>query len=436
MAANELKREIGVWGLSSNLINTMVGAGIFALPALVYAGLGPANIIAYLFCGFLITLVVLCFAEVGSIITDSGGTYAYIEGTFGKYFGFITSILFLLATSTADAAVANAIADVIASISPIFKENYVRILFFLVVFSGLAYINILGVKEGIRFVKIITITKLVPLLFLVFVGFSHISSQNLIWTSIPSVKSIGEISLLLFFAFQGVESGLSVSGEVKNPQRTIPRAILISIFVVLVLYILIQTVAQGILGTSLTSYSGNPLSEVASRIAGPFGFTLLTIGAAVSMFGYLSSELLSIPRVLYSASKDNVIPFKWFSAIHKKHITPHISIAFYAAIGFIFASSGGFKELAILSSASMLLIYLGISLAVIKLRKMNKGVKVTGSFRIPGGNIVPIVSSLVIVWLLTHLEKKELIVIVIAIVVLSILYALINFKELKSYFNK
>lgn len=435
MEAKELKREIGVWGLSSNLINTMVGAGIFALPAIVYAGLGGASIVAYLFCGFLITLVVLCFAEVGSIITDSGGVYAYIEGTFGKYFGFVTSILFLLATSSADAAVANAIADVIASISPLFYEKYVRILFFLVVFAGLAYVNILGVKEGIRFVKVITVTKLVPLLFLVFVGFSHVSGQNLVWEGIPSVKNIGEMSLLLFFAFQGVESGLSVSGEVKNPQKTIPRAILISIFAVLVLYILIQTVAQGILGVSLTSYSGNPLSEVASTIAGPFGFTLLTIGAAVSMFGYLSSELLSIPRVLYGASKDNVIPFKWFSSIHKKHATPHISIAFYAAVGFIFASSGGFQELAILSSASMLLIYLGISLAVIKLRTM-KTLNLGYSFKIPGGFTVPILSSVVILWLLSHLAIKELIVIAISIVGLSVLYGLINFKEFRIYFKK
>ena len=97
MQTNEaLEQEIGLWGLSSNIINTVIGSGIFVLPALVSEGLGAAGILAYLFCGFLITMVMICFAEVGSKITITGGAYAYIEATFGKYFGFITTNLFIV----------------------------------------------------------------------------------------------------------------------------------------------------------------------------------------------------------------------------------------------------------------------------------------------------------------------------------------------------
>ncbi|GAO30264.1 amino acid permease [Geofilum rubicundum] len=103
-----LKRKIGAWGLSANLVNIVVGAGIFVLPAIVAEGLGPASILAYLLCGVLLFLIMLCFAEAGSKVTSSGGAYAYIEAAFGKYPGFITSVLFLLSCMTADAAVANA----------------------------------------------------------------------------------------------------------------------------------------------------------------------------------------------------------------------------------------------------------------------------------------------------------------------------------------
>ena len=119
-----LKRVVGVFGFSTNIINMVVGSGIFVLPAIVAAGLGSSSIFAYLLCGFLVALVMLCFAEAGSRVTDSGGAYVYIKTAFGPYFGFLTSVLFVLATISADAAVANAIVDIIGSIIPEFKITY------------------------------------------------------------------------------------------------------------------------------------------------------------------------------------------------------------------------------------------------------------------------------------------------------------------------
>lgn len=137
-----LKRTIGVWGLSANIVNIVIGAGIFVLPAIVAAGLGSASLIAYLFCGFLIALIMLCFAEAGSEITDSGGPYTYIESAFGKYAGFITANLFLIAILTAGGAVANAVADILTSFMPVLDYTPVRILFFILMFGFFAWINI------------------------------------------------------------------------------------------------------------------------------------------------------------------------------------------------------------------------------------------------------------------------------------------------------
>ena len=422
--ANHLKRKIGLWGLSANLVNIMIGAGIFALPAIVAAGLGSSSIFAYLFCGILITFVMLCFAEVGSKITTSGGVYTYIQSSFGSYFGFLTVILFVLSAITADAAIANAVGDIIGSIFPFFEQRIAQIILFLIVFFVLGYINIRGVKEGVGLVKLITVAKLTPLLLLVVLSWGNVSAANLTLDTVPSIVELGKISLILFFAFQGADAGLSVSGEVINPKKTIPKAILISILGVLILYILIQTVAQGVLGSSLSTFTENPLGEVANKVFGPIGFMLITIGAAISMFGNLSSEVLSIPRVLYQASKDNTLPINSLSKIHSKFSTPHIAIISYAALGFLFASFGGFKQLAIISSATILLVYLGVSLSVIKLRRAGKIKLEDQGFKIPGGYLIPILSSLTIIWLLSNLTQNEGIGIGLFIVALTLLYFL------------
>ena len=423
----DLKKEVGTVGLSANLVNTIVGAGIFALPAIIASNLGPASVLAYIFCGTLIGLVMFCFAEIGSKIASSGGAYTYIRTAFGPFFGFVTAILFIMAIVAADAAVANAIADVLASVLPVFEIAPVRILLFLVFFSGFALINVRGVKDGITTVKIITMVKLLPLLLLVLVSWGDVESDNLRIAAMPTLEEVARVSLILFFAFQGAESGLSISGEVSEPGKTIPRAILIGIVGVLVLYVLIQTVAIGVLGETLSDFRGNPLGAVANRVMGPVGFTIMTIGAAISMIGYLSSSILSMPRVLFRAAKDGAVPINALTRVHPRFKTPYISISAFAIGGFLLASLGGFEQLAILSSSTVLLIYLGVSLSVIKLRrteghsdrKINPGPE---NFKIPGGYFVPLLSSLIILYLLSNLEAIEFYVLTGSVVLLAILY--------------
>jgi len=416
-----LNRTIGVWGLSANIVNLVVGAGIFVLPAMVAAGLGSASLLAYLFCGFLIALIMLCFAEAGSEITDSGGPYTYIESAFGKYAGFITANLFLTAILTAGGAVANAVADILAGFIPILDYRAARILFFLLMFGFFAWINIRGVRLGIGLVALTTIAKLAPLLLLVLIGWKDVTGANLFWDSIPAVGSVGEMSLILFFAFMGAEVGLSVGGEVKQPQKTIPKAIFIGIGGVLLLYTLIQTVSVGVLGSDLANYPENPLAEVGGRVFGPAGLTMITLGAAVSMFGNLNGGILNLPRVLFAAARDRVIPPSALARIHPEYKTPHVSIILLSLISFLLACVGGFQVLAIFSSAISLIVYLGVVLAVIKLRKVVPANSQT--FRIPGGYTVPIAAAIAILWFLSQLSAQEAIGIAMLVAGLSAVFA-------------
>ena len=310
--------------------------------------------------------------------------------------------------------------NVIASAYPIFENGLPRFIFLFILFYGLVYINVIGLKQGIGLVKFNTIIKLIPLLLLIAIGFKDVSLSNLYFQELPSFKTLGETSLILFFAFQGCETGIIVGGEVVNPKRTIPKAILISITTVMVVYILIQTVAQGVLGDTLPNFTAAPLAETAKVVFGNFGYLLLIIGAVVSMFGYMSGTILNSPRIVYALARDKVIPITALSRIHKSFATPHIAIIVYATIGFILAISGSFEQLAVIASSSMLILYLGVALSVMKLRKSDIDHK--GSFKIPGGWTVPIIAIAIIIYFLSSLSVNEIIGTGLFIVALTLIF--------------
>ncbi|MEB2783251.1 APC family permease [Algoriphagus persicinus] len=419
-----LRREIGVWGLSANIVNIIVGAGIFVLPAIVAEIMGTSGIFVYLFCGFLIALVMLCFAEAGSKVTRSGGGYAYVETAFGPYTGFLAAVFIVMGSAFSDAAVANALVELIGLAFPVFTNQIIRVLLLFLIFGGLAYLNVIGVKQGIGLVKVNTVAKLTPLILLIFFSWKDVSLANLYVENATSLKNFGAASLILFFAFQGGDAGLTVGGEIKNPQKTVPKAIFIGISFVLILYILIQTTAQGVLGDQLPDFKEAPLASVANVVFGPIGFTLLLITAGVSMFGMLSGEILNLPRVLFGLASDRIIPLDKLAAIHPRFKTPYLSILLYAGIGFTLAAVGGFRQLAVIASASMLLVYFGVALSVIKLRKMEN--TDSGNFKIPFGYTVPILSAGIILFFLSNLTGYEKVGILVFIVVLTLIYYLMK----------
>ena len=421
-----LKREIGATSLALNAINLTVGAGIFVLPAIVAENLGPASFIAYILCGLLVILIMLCYAEVGSKITTTGGSYAYVEKAFGPLAGFLINTLFWFGfTALSDAAVINAMTDMLVIWFPVFSLTYVRIIFFIIVFGLLALINIRGVKQGSQFAITATVLKLTPLLLLVIIGLFSISPVNLAVKIWPDIKSIGDTALVLFFAFVGIETALCVSGEIKNPQKNIPKGIFMGVAGVLVIYLLIQFVTQGVLGNELSAHKEAPLAALAANLIGPIGGTLILITSVLSMFGLLSGDILASPRELFAASKDKLLP-EFLGRVHPKFATPYWSIIIYSAVGAVFASSGGFKQLAVLASSSVLIIYLAVVLATIRLQFEKESAGETATFKIPGGLIIPILAVITICWFLSHITVKEIIALAIFFAALTVFYLINN----------
>jgi APA family basic amino acid/polyamine antiporter len=419
-SAENLKKEIGVRSLALASVNIMIGSGIFALPAIVAEGLGATAIVAYICCGALIFLLALCFAEAGSKTSKSGGPYHYIEEAFGPYAGFLAANMYLISCIAANAAIANVMADTLQYFFPGLGIDTNRMVFLFIIFFGLAWINISSVKNGLRFVIVASIAKLIPLIVLVIIAIPYTDTVNLKWTVQPTTGNIGPATLLLFFAFQGFEVPLSNGGEIKNPARTVPIGILMGILIVLVLYISIQLVTQGTLGDDLSLHKGAPLAAVGQLVMGSWGMVFIIIITIVSIFGSLSGDILSTPRMVFASASDGLLP-KQLALVHPRFATPHIAILVYVAINFIMAISGGFKQLAIISAAASLICYLGVVLASVKLRRTTSYQHKKG-FRIPGGLIVPLIATATIIWLLSNLAPAELTGISVFIGIFSAIY--------------
>lgn len=426
-----LKREIGAVSLALNAVNIIIGGGIFVLPALAAENLGSLAFIAYIICGLLILLIMLCYAEVGSKVTDSGGSAAYVEKAFGPFPGFLINTLFWFAYAMlSDAALINVMTDMLAVWFPVFSVFYVRVIFFIIVFGLLTFINIRGVKSGAWFNNAITLMKLAPLILLVMIGLFFISGSNLSVSSLPGIKSIGDTCLLLFFIFIGGETALNMSGEIKNPQKTIPRGILLGVAGIVVIYLLTQFVAQGVLGSELSLNKTAPIASVATKLVGPIGGTIILVATIVSAFGLLSGDMLLEPRLIFAASRNKQLP-EFLGKIHSRFASPYVAIIVYALLAIIFSSTGGFEQLATLVSSASLIIYLAVVLAMIRLR-FKKDAEVQGSFKAPFGLTVPIFAIIVIGWLLSHITVKEIRAMAIFFAILTVFYFINRIVRAKS----
>ncbi len=384
----------------------VVGAGIFVLPGVIAAKLGSAAIVAYLICGVAISLIFLCYAEIGSRVTRSGGSYAYIEEAFGPFFGFISSMLLWFGWAVlSDAALTVAMINTLSIVVPELQEPLWKLLFMVVLFTFMVGTNIIGVKSGIRLYVFNTIAKFVPLALLLLTGIFFINIDNLIITEWPSIANIGAASLILIFAFSGAECALNASGEIKNPTKTVPRGIFLGLGSIFILYLGLQTVAQGVLGAELANNTEAPLAATANEIFGGWGIKLLIVGGAISIFSTLSGDILVTPRVIFAAARDGHLP-KPLAKVHAKYKTPHISIIFYAFMIALLAFSGQFKVLAVMASGSVLLVYAGVCLATLKLR-VRDGAPSEGQFKMPGKIIIPFLSCSVITWMLLQLTGEE-----------------------------
>jgi APA family basic amino acid/polyamine antiporter len=412
-----LVRAVGSWGLTASIINITVGAGIFAVPAALAASIGPYAPLAFVACAIAVGAVAICFAEGGSRIPTSGGIYGYVEAAFGPLAGFVAGTLLWVGNVLASGGVAAALADVVVSpLAPPLRSS-VHTAVIITAIGGVAWINIGGVTRGARLVSVATLVKLIPLGVFVIVGAGAIHSANYAAAAEPSTTGLGRALILALFAFTGMETSLAASGEVTQPTRTIPRALGLSMLTVTLLYVAVQVIAQGILGASLAQ-STVPLADAMARIS-PALRALMLIGTALSMFGWIGSDLLGSPRMLFAFARDGRLP-RVLGRLHSRSHAPYVAIIAYAVIAMLLALSGTFAELAVLAALTSCVLYGAGCAAAWHLAR--SGVALAGAplnFRwLRSAMLIGIVSMVVITALASREEMIGLAALVAASVVL------------------
>jgi amino acid transporter len=417
-----LVRALGVRQLAASIVNVTVGAGIFVLPAAVAAGLGAAAPAAYLVCAAAMALVVTSFALAGSRVSLTGGIYAYVEVAFGPFVGFLAGVLQWLMLWLTAASLLSAFADQLGLLVPGAGAGLVRAAIMVATVALLAFVNVRGVAIGARVIEGAVVAKLLPLAVFLAVGVFYVQPAALAWPGWPPAEKLGETVLLLIFAFVGIEVALVPSGEVRDPRRTVPRAIYLALGLTTLLYLAIQAVAQGVLGAEMAQHAEAPLAAAAARFVGEGGRLLVLAGGAVSMFGYLCGDMLSSPRALYAFGRDGFLP-PAMGKVHPVFHTPHVAIATHAVLAAVLAISSSFRHLAVLSNVSVLILYLLCCAAALRLvsRPAPAG---EPAFDLPGVRLVPVAAMAVIAWILSHATRQEYAVLAGTLAAASALYGL------------
>ena len=376
-----LARGIGVFGLAAAIVNIVVGAGIFSLPSGMARAAGPYALVAYLVCGVAMAAVVLCCAEAGSRVPTSGGIYGYVEAAFGPLAGFVAGVLLWLSCVLACGGIAAALASAVGGLAPALAGPLPRAAIIMFAIGALIVVNCTNVRTASRVISWATAVKLVPLIVFLGVGVFFLDPAKLsAGAAAPDIGGIGRAVLLSLFAFQGMETVLGANGEVNDPAKTLPRALIGAMAFIAVLYVSIQLVAQGLLGGALAS-SVTPLADGLAQVDPRLG-VLILVGAAISMFGWIGSDLLGAPRVLFAFARDGFLPGV-FGKVSAKGQVPTAAIVTHGLIAMALGVTGTFDQLAVLSVLAACVLYMGACAAAWRLDR--RGVALLGKpLKLPG----------------------------------------------------
>ncbi|HEX7294482.1 MAG TPA: amino acid permease [Pyrinomonadaceae bacterium] len=397
-----LIRGIRRWDLVAVTINAIIGAGVFGLPSRTYALIGTYSIIAFFACALIVALIILCFAEVGSRFDATGGPYLYAREAFGATVGFEVGWLIWLARVTAFAANTNLMIAYLGYFWSGATTPTWRVIIIVVFTTLLALINVVGVRQSAIVSNAFAIGKLVPILIFIGAGMFFLNPQSFSHGTTPTSANFSTSVLLLVYAFTGFETATVPAGEMRDPQRNLPRALLIAIAIVAVVYILVQVVCVGTLPG--LAQSSRPLADSAALFLGTAGASIISAGAIISISGNLNIVLLGGSRLPFAMAEQNHLP-AFLGAVHKRFATPYISILLTSAVMLVLTLQTSFLAALTVSTLARLVTY-GATCAALPVYRRRQDAP-PAAFRIPGGPLIAVLSLGLVVWLLANSSLQE-----------------------------
>lgn len=397
-----LIRGVRRWDLVALMINCIIGAGIFGLPSQIYSLTGAYSLAAFAACGVLVAILAVCYAEVSSRFTETGGPYLYATQAFGPVIGFQVGWIGILARLGSLAFVSNVGVSYFTFFWPAAGERLWRTLIIIGLFVALTAINLIGVRQTALTSDILTIGKLAPIFLFIVAGLFFLDPHSYSFAARPGVGSFSLAVSQLFFAFTGFELGSIATGETREPRRNMPFAILTALGLVVVVYILIQVVCIGTL-PSLAS-SQKPIADASRLFLGAAGASIITAGVVISVLGTLNAILLGGSRLLFAMAEHGGLP-RVFAQVHPRFHTPYAAILVVAGLGLLLACTGTFRYTLTLAAISKLITFIAAAAALPVLRHRQGAPPAL--LRVPAGVALSVIGVALCVWLVTHSGWRE-----------------------------
>ena len=418
-ADDRLLRGISRWALTAFAINLTVGSGILGLPARIQALVGNYSILVIVACGLLMALIALCFAEVGSRFDRTGGPQLYASMALGPTVGFTVGWLLWISRIGSCAAVSNLAVDYGRVLWPQLAQPGVRALSIAALVLGYTWINIRGIRQTAAVNTTFTVLKIVPLVGFVAIGLFFVEPQALSLGEVPATVDLSTAVLLAAFAFLGFDGTTVLAGEVRDPRRSVPFAIVVSVACVIVLYTLIQTVCVGALPN--LAASERPLADAAALMVGPWGAIAIAITAVIACAGVFGASMTPGTRLLFAMSDQQQLP-RPLARVHERFRTPVVAILATAVAILVLAISGSFIYLAKITLISRISIYAITCITLPVFRRTQRAP--AAQFSLPGGSVVACVAAALCVAFMAGSSMRELVDVAIALSVGLVLFAL------------
>lgn len=420
MSEEKLVRGLGRWDFTAVVVNTIIGAGIFGLPAKVYAQIGSYSLFAFVVCAVIIALVVLCYAEVASRFSATGGPYLYAREAFGSVVGFEVGWLYWIVRVATFAANCNLLVTYLGLFVPGAGDGWLRIALVTTVVVIITTVNLIGIRESAAMTNVFTVGKLVPLAVFVVAGLFFISPANFSFEIVPEYSAFSSAVLLLIYAFVGFEASVVLTGETREPAKTLPFGLIVALITVAIFYILIQIVSIGTLPE--LAKSERPIADAAAAFMGPLGGAFITVGALISIFGNLNVGVLASTRMLFAMSEQRDLP-QVFEKTHSRFKTPYVAILATAVVILILTIQSSFLTAVAIATITRLLVYATTCLALPVFRR-RPDMPQPSPFAVPLGVAASVLSLVLIGWLLTQVDfAKEGLAILIAAILGLLIFA-------------
>ncbi|CUO75926.1 APC family permease [Intestinibacter bartlettii] len=394
MENKQLQKSLGIAAALSTVVGMVIGGGVFFKPQAVYTLTGGApglGILAWIIAGIMTITAGLTAAEVSAAIPKTGGMMVYIEEIYGKKLGFLTgwmqTVLFFPATAAAIAVMFGQQAAILLNNPSLVMPMSIGVILLV------GILNTFGSKTSGTIQTVSTVCKLIPLVLIIVFGFIKGSGDNpvmspLVAEGISPMGIIGQLLVAILFAYDGWINVGAIAGEMKNPGKDLPKAIIGGLSIVMAINVVINLAYLWVLPASELAQYASPASIVAEKIFGPVGGKLINVGILVSVFGCLNGYLLTGPRIPYTLANQKVLP-AMFGKLNK-HGVPANATLFMAVLSAIYALSGQFNLLSDLSMFAIWAFYTLTFIGVIKLRKTQPDLK--RPYKVPFYPVIPIIS--------------------------------------------